>query len=405
MPAHDASEKLVKIRQRIEAASEVTSIAVARAREAVLAVRDEAHRTISGRVAALAEARSSDTLAGAFAMLDRTVSAHLDAVLVQVEKQQDIAHRAVSRCDEIMRAVAKLDDVAFSAKLLSLNAYISVSSLVGGEVVAVLATTLSSLTNQVAETNARVVSSAEELLAVLPGVAAKAVVGQSIEPRRQEIKAKLEELEKRRLALRSSLDNLRKRSRESEVMASRGMTGDPLLYQRRQVESDLATKRFRLQAIHEILPRFTAQADEYGAALKGLVAAREALVAGLEKALEQGKVEPLEVLRARADLAEARVRISESARLPTIQPGRNVRDERLGLEVDIATLEAQMKAIADKKDEPANHPAEDAQALRTDLFRAEAENNNLEQQYQQARREYDQLGSPPSLVVLDGQPN
>ena len=102
---------------------------------------------------------------------------------------------------------------------------------------------------------------------------AKAVVGQSIEPRRQEIKTKLEELEKRRLDLRATLDPLRKRTRESEMMASKGMPGDSLHYQRRQFESDLAAKRFRLQAINEILPKFTAQADEFGAALKILVAA------------------------------------------------------------------------------------------------------------------------------------
>ena len=108
---------------------------------------------------------------------------------------------------------------------------------------------------------------------------------------------------------------------------------------------------------------------------------------------------------ARADVAEARVRVSESGRIPLLQPGRNVRDERLGLEVDIATLEAQLKAISERKDEPAIHPVEDVQVLRAELFRAEAENTTLEQQYQQARREYEQLGSPPTLMVLDGQPN
>jgi hypothetical protein len=40
--------------------------------------------------------------------------------------------------------------------------------------------------------------------------------------------------------------------------------------------------------------------------------------------------------------------------------------------------------------------------VRSELFRAENEGANLESQYQQIRREYEQLAAPPTLVVLDG---
>ena len=103
---------------------------------------------------------------------------------------------------------------------------------------------------------------------------AKAVVSQSFEPRRQEIKTRLDELEKRRAELRASIENLRKRLRDAEASGIRGARLDPVANQRRQIESELAAKRSRLQAIKEILPRVAAQTDEVGNALRGLVAAR-----------------------------------------------------------------------------------------------------------------------------------
>lgn len=170
----EASQKLAAMKKRIEEASQITAASLESARAAVLSVRDEAHRSIAARVALLAETRKSDPLADAFAALDRCVSTHIETVLVRVEKQEELARRAASRCDHIMQAVTRLDDVAFTAKVLSLNAYISASSLDGGKVVAVLATRLSALTTDVATLNERVSVSAERLLRVLPDVAARA---------------------------------------------------------------------------------------------------------------------------------------------------------------------------------------------------------------------------------------
>jgi hypothetical protein len=228
---------------------------------------------------------------------------------------------------------------------------------------------------------------------------AKAVVSQSAEGRREEIKMRLDEIEKRRAELRALVENLRKRLKEAEAMGSRGALVEPIAEQRRQIESELAVKRPRLEAMKQILP----QADELGTALRELVAAREALVAGLEKAVGQGKGDPLEYLRARANLAEARVRVAEWGNVPSSSsPSRTARDERVSLEIDIAALEARLKAL--RADEPRKPPAEDAQEVRSELFRTENESRNLETQYQQVRRDFEQLASPPTLVLLDGSP-
>jgi chromosome segregation ATPase len=228
---------------------------------------------------------------------------------------------------------------------------------------------------------------------------AKVVVSQSVEPRRQEIKTRLDEIEKRRAELRASIESLRKRLRDAEASGGfRGAAFDSVANQRRQVESELAAKRPRLLAIKEMLPRVAAQPDEVGNALRGLVAAREALVAGLE----QGKGDLVELLRVRADLAEARVRVAEWGSGSSFSPSRSVREELVSLEVDIAALEARLKSLP--ATEPVKPPTEDAQQLRSELFSAENENRTLEMQYRQVQRDYEQLASPPTLVVLDGQP-
>ena len=232
---------------------------------------------------------------------------------------------------------------------------------------------------------------------------AKAVVNQSVEARRQEVKASRDELEKRRMERRELIENLRKRLRDAEASGFRGVGVEPVASQRQQIESELAAKRPRLEAIKKMLPRFTAQTDEMGNALRGLVAAREALVAVLENAVAAAKGSPVDLFRARAELAEARVRAAEwSSGTSSFSPSRNVREELAGLEVDIAALEARLKALP--ANDPVKPPVEDAQQLRSQLFRAENENNSLEMQYQQIRRDDEQLEHPPTLVVLDGQP-
>jgi phage shock protein A len=235
---------------------------------------------------------------------------------------------------------------------------------------------------------------------------AQAIVSQSAESRRQEVQARLDDLEKRRAELRESIASLRKRVREAEASGLRGTAGpaDSAANRRRQLESELAAKRPQLHAIKEMLPRVAAQPDEMGTALRGLVAAREALAAGLEKAIAQGKGDPLELLRARADLAEARVRAAEWGRVPAFSSSRNLRDELIRLEVDIAALEAQLKALPASPAEPVKPPAEDAQQIRSELLRAEQESHTLEMQYQQVRRDHETLTASPTLVVLDGQP-
>lgn len=236
---------------------------------------------------------------------------------------------------------------------------------------------------------------------------AKAVVSQSFEPRHEEAKVRLAEIEKRRADLRKSIEALRKRVREGEALTFRSGNGpgSQIAQKRRQLETELAAKKPTLKAIEEILPEVTSQTEELSKALKSLVAAKEALVAGLEKAIEQKKAEPLELLRARAELAEARVRAAEGGRNAFPWTSRSFPDEKLSLKIEISSLESQLKALPDPGADPAGPSNEEIQQLRSDLGREENELAMLEQQYQQARREFEAMASPPTLVLLDGQSN
>jgi hypothetical protein len=222
---------------------------------------------------------------------------------------------------------------------------------------------------------------------------AKAVVSQSVETRREEIKTRLDELEKRRAVLHADIEGIRKRVHDADESGFRGR--DSVANQRRQIESELATKRPRLQAIKEVVP----QSDEVEKSLRQLVAAREALVAGLEKVVGQTRGDPTEIFRARAELAEAKVRLAEWGNVSSFSPSHNVRAERVNLEIDIAALESQLKTLPA---EPLKQ-VEDVQHVRSEQFRADSERSSLEAQYQQVRREHELLVSPPTLVVLDGQ--
>jgi DNA repair exonuclease SbcCD ATPase subunit len=235
---------------------------------------------------------------------------------------------------------------------------------------------------------------------------AKTVVNQSWEPRRQELRARLDELEKRRAELRANLERLRRRARDAEASEARGRIGltQSVSGERRRLEAELAAKRPRLRALREVQAKMESRPDEVGKALRDLVSAREALASGLEKGVAEGKRDPVELLRARADLAEARVRVAEWGRKEGSSPGRGLWDDVLSLEVDVTALEAQLRALPAVPDETAREPGEDAQQLRMDVSRAEVELNTLEHQYQQARNEYEPLATPPSLVVLDGRP-
>ncbi len=213
---------------------------------------------------------------------------------------------------------------------------------------------------------------------------AKVVVSQSVEPRRQEIKTRLDEIEKRRAELRASVESLRKRLRDAEASGTRGAGFDPLANQRREIEAELAAKRPRLQAFKQILPRVAAQGDEVGSASEGWSPrANAGRGAGEDDRARKGR--SCRLLRARADLAEARVRVAEWGSNPSSSPSRNSRDELVNLEVDIAALEARLKALPAA--EPVKPPAEDAQQLRSELFSAENENRTLEMQYRQVQRD------------------
>jgi hypothetical protein len=229
---------------------------------------------------------------------------------------------------------------------------------------------------------------------------AKAVIDQSVQGRRAELKTRVDELEKRRAEAKAKSDALRKRLNEAETVTNTAMMFNSLPNRRRQLEAELETKRARLKAIETVGPKVTAD-DELGKALKELVTAREAVVTVLAELVPQARAQPQDLFKARAELAEARVQAAQGGRTPFSGPWRNFRDERPSLEVDVLTLEAQLKAMPEDAARPS---PEDAQALRNDLFRDEGEVRSLETQLQQARREIEQMEQAPSLVLLDGQP-
>jgi phosphate uptake regulator len=168
------TEALDRIHGRVEGALRECRRSVALARDGLITIKDEIAAYVRERTRGLDEARRSDSLTRAFQLLDDRVSSHLDVILVEVERQQEIATRAATRCTEMMAAAKKLERIASAARLMSQNASIGAASIADGRTISVLASTLSELTSDVSAINAKVARLAEVLLRVLPAVAARA---------------------------------------------------------------------------------------------------------------------------------------------------------------------------------------------------------------------------------------
>lgn len=230
----------------------------------------------------------------------------------------------------------------------------------------------------------------------------KGVIDQMGSPRRREVKERVEALAKRRDELRVQVEDLRKRSRAAESRPSALLGAGPFqAQQRQQLESQLANRKPRLDAIKAVLPQSQDQLGEVDAAIRDLVAAREALATALAAAVEEGKADRLELLRARADLAEARSRQAAGGGGPS--PLRRYRDELVSLDIEVRVLQAQLAALpAAPTTGPDEPPAEDAQRIRFNLSQAENELRTTEANLQQVQRELEQSSGSSSLVVLDG---
>ncbi len=138
-------------------------------------------------------------------------------------------------------------------------------------------------------------------------------------------------------------------------------------------------------------------------ALRELIATREAVAAALAVAVEQAKAARLDLLRARADVAESRVRQAEEGGSERPTPIRRFRDELASLVLEVRVLQAQLSALPDAPAINADQaPAEDPQRVRSELLRVENELRTTESGLQQAQRDPELLGAPPTLVVLDG---
>jgi len=197
---------------------------------------------------------------------------------------------------------------------------------------------------------------------------AKTVMRQSNEPRRQEVKGRLDEIEKRRAELRATIEVLCKQVRIAE--RGRMATVDPAAQPGSSSRSWRPSGRDSVRSRKYCL-RLAKENDELGKALQGLVAAREALVAGLEKAVEQGRPTGWSLLRARADLAEARVRTAEETAARSSSQSRSVRDEAVNSKFDIAAIEAQLKALPRARRRACQVRRRGRPATRNDLMRAE----------------------------------
>lgn len=233
---------------------------------------------------------------------------------------------------------------------------------------------------------------------------ARAVVDRSARVRREELKTRIDEMEKRRAELKASAEGLRKRVKDIEPAGFSGMNINLAQNRRLQLDAELEIKRSRLKAIESVLPRLVSE-DELGKALNAVVAVRQAFVSALEAKVEQARADPLDLLRARIDLAEARVQAIPGARASSQPPGRQLRDERPGLEVDVLSLDAQIKALPGEPKPETRMTTEEFQSIRNEMFRTETEVNALQSQIQQAHREFDQVGISPTLTILDGQPD
>lgn len=232
------------------------------------------------------------------------------------------------------------------------------------------------------------------------------VVARMGSPRRAELQARVKDLGKLLEELKAGAVQLRVRRDDAQAKAAAGGGAAQAFNQpspRLQLESQLARSKPRLEAIKAVLAKSEGQLGEADAAARELVAAREAVATALAEAVEKGEAGRLDLLRARADVADAKARRVEAERGPIPSPSLRYRDEVTSLDVEVRVLEAQLAALPPEPARPAT-PANvgDPQRLQIELSRVENELRTAENESSQARRELESLGEPPSLVVLDG---
>ncbi len=181
------------------------------------------------------------------------------------------------------------------------------------------------------------------------------------------------------------------------------------------VEGPLRSSRAQLAALERALPEvreFARQMSPIDAAQQDLITLLEETVERLEAEVEAGVATPMDVLRAKVQLAEARVAAAERAE-PDDGPLARWVNQMMELRLRIAQYEAQLEP----DDDPATRPAEASvetlsagyNALQVKLNQLQQDQRIAQQELSLARNGEQQVqnqmrnaGEPPRLVRLGG---
>lgn len=174
------------MRKRLEAAQVDTVASLASLRSAIDAVTRAAEEQVRETHCALdglSGESSEGSIARAVAHLEAVVANYVEIVAEETDNQRLLATRAAGRCDEIMVALHEIDRVAFTAKLLSLNAIIKAETVTHGGAMSVIAMSMASLTAKLSGLNQEVTILGRALVNALPLIAmhARATREQTLE--------------------------------------------------------------------------------------------------------------------------------------------------------------------------------------------------------------------------------
>jgi DNA repair exonuclease SbcCD ATPase subunit len=248
----------------------------------------------------------------------------------------------------------------------------------------------------------------------LPEGAAKAMLNdltrRGVEAVAQTTRGRLQEAEAQLAGLRARRDGLRETARKLESrMAELQRTPDRGAYDRgeqamlrHKLEAELAEKEARLTVLRAALDPPPVAPDAPDPAYQAAVQSWLDLVTMLEKLVEAGQAERLELLRARTQLAEARTKLLEQSTARREEWRDRCKSETVQLEADIAGLRARLQKLPEAG--PTIPPAEqpDIGALSDSLNKARTELRSVERELQEAERQLERWRKAPRLVVLKG---
>ncbi len=239
---------------------------------------------------------------------------------------------------------------------------------------------------------------------------------ETLTTRRAAVETRLRELEQERPAIQRQI-----RALQIEVNRSSSMTGgrDPAVANsREQLQAILRLRENRLTALQRARARLesdptTLPADSPQAAVTDLVAARQKILDRLREAMSIGQAGDLDVARAEADLAEARIRAAELfAPKRTAAFDQRFAAEIIELSVEIETLQLQIAQLPPANDaaaattQPASSPADTLDQLTVKQGELHGEQSRLQNELSRINGELDQLrrseDQATRVFIIDG---